>query len=121
MKEARSARSRARTAFRRTVSKSKGIHPVAVAKTVSDYLGGEGVIAVDGGDCQSWTDLSSEVRKPGHYLKGGPLGCMGVGVPFALGAKVAFPEKPVALVTGDGAVAMNFMEMETAVRHSIRL
>ena len=119
MKEARSSRSRARAAFRRTVSRSKGIHPAAVAKTVSDYLGGEGIIAVDGGDCQSWTDLSCEVRKPGHYLKGGPLGCMGVGVPFALGAKVAFPEKPVALVTGDGAVAMNFMEMETAVRHSI--
>ena len=119
MKEARSARSRARAAFRRTVAASRGIHPASVARAVSDYLGGEGIIAVDGGDCQSWTDLSCEVNRPGHYLKGGPLGCMGVGVPFAMGAKVAFPEKPVVLVSGDGAVAMNFMEMETAVRHSI--
>jgi len=119
IKEARASRSRASAAFRRTVSVSKGIHPAVVAKAVSDYLGGEGIIAVDGGDCQSWTDLSCEVKNPGHYLKGGPLGCMGVGVPFALGAKVAFPEKPVALLTGDGAAAMNFMEMETAVRHSI--
>ncbi|MCY4262935.1 MAG: thiamine pyrophosphate-binding protein [Candidatus Dadabacteria bacterium] len=119
MKEAHSLRSRATSAFRRTVTGSRGIHPSTVAKTVSDYLEGEGIIAVDGGDCQSWTDLSCEVKNPGHYLKGGPLGCMGVGIPFALGAKVAFPEKPVVLVSGDGAVAMNFMEMETAVRHSI--
>ncbi len=119
VKAARFAMSRARGAFRREISASEGIHPATVARAVSDYLNGDGIIAVDGGDCQSWTDLSCEVKKPGHYLKGGPLGCMGVGVPFALGAKAAFPEKPVALISGDGAVAMNFMEMETAVRHSI--
>ena len=117
LEEASSARSRSRAAFAGAVSGGEGIHPAAVARAVSGLLGGEGIIAVDGGDCQSWTDLSCEVRRPGHYLKGGPLGCMGVGVPFALGAKVAFPEKPVALVTGDGAAAMNFMEMDTAVRH----
>ena len=53
------------------------------------------------------------------YVKGGPLGCMGVGVPFALGSKVAFPERQVALITGDGAIGMNLMEFETAVRHKI--
>lgn len=115
--EAVSAGSRSRAAFAEAVSGGEGIHPAAVARAVCGVLGGEGIIAVDGGDCQSWTDLSCEVLGPGRYLKGGPLGCMGVGVPFALGAKVAFPEKPVALVTGDGAAAMNFMEMETAVRH----
>lgn len=115
--EAASAGSRSRAAFAEAVSGGEGIHPAAVARAVCGVLGGEGIIAVDGGDCQSWTDLSCEVLGPGRYLKGGPLGCMGVGVPFALGAKVAFPEKPVALVTGDGAAAMNFMEMETAVRH----
>ena len=102
MKDARSFRSRARAAFRRTVSKSNGIHPAAVAKTVSDYLGGEGIIAVDGGDCQSWTDLSCEVKAPGHYLKGGPLGCMGVGVPFALGRRWPFPKSPWRSLPGTG-------------------
>lgn len=100
-------------------SRKKTIHPVRVAKEVSDYLEGKGIIAVDGGDSQSWIDVTSEVNEPGGYLKGGPLGCMGVGIPFALGAKVARPDKKVVLVTGDGAVAMNFMEMETAVRHKI--
>ena len=44
---------------------------------------------------------------------------MGVGVPFAIGAKTACPEKDVVLITGDGAVGMNFMEFETAIRHKI--
>ncbi len=117
--EAQGFTARARKDFQKVVNSSTGIHPAQVARTVSDYLEREGIVVVDGGDSQSWTDLSCEVKNPGHYIKGGPLGCMGVGVPFALGAKTAFPEKKVILVTGDGAVAMNFMEMESAVRHSL--
>ena len=44
---------------------------------------------------------------------------MGVGVPFAIGSKVAFPERQVALISGDGAIGMNLMEFETAVKHKI--
>ncbi|MFI5323939.1 MAG: thiamine pyrophosphate-binding protein [Thermodesulfobacteriota bacterium] len=95
------------------------IHPVRVAKAVEDVLGEEGMLVIDGGDTQAWTDGNYMVRRPGHYVKGGPLGCMGVGVPFAIGAKVARPEKQVALISGDGAVGMNFMEFETAIRHGI--
>ena len=107
--------------FSKTVlnSRKKAIHPAKVAKVVSDFLGEDGIAVVDGGDCQSWTDTTFEVNNPGHYVKGGPLGCMGVGIPFALGTKVANPDKIVALITGDGAVAMNFMEIETAVKHNL--
>jgi acetolactate synthase-1/2/3 large subunit len=101
--------------------KSSGvpIHPVRVAKAVEDVIGEEGILVIDGGDTQAWTDGHYRVRRPGHYVKGGPLGCMGVGVPFAIGAKVASPEKQVALITGDGALGMNFMEFETALRHKL--
>ena len=102
----------------RTSSKTP-IHPVRVAKAVEEVMGEEGILVIDGGDTQAWTDGSYRVRRPGHYVKGGPLGCMGVGVPFAMGAKVARPDKQVALITGDGAVGMNFMEFETALRHKI--
>jgi len=107
--------------FSKTVlnSRKKAIHPAKVAKVVSDFLGEDGIAVVDGGDCQSWTDTTFEVNNPGHYVKGGPLGCMGVGIPFALGTKAANPDKIVALITGDGAVAMNFMEIETAVKHNL--
>lgn len=95
------------------------IHPVRVAKAVEDVAGEEGILVIDGGDTQAWTDGNYRVRRPGHYVKGGPLGCMGVGVPFAVGAKVARPDKQVALISGDGAMGMNFMEFETAIRHKI--
>jgi len=94
-------------------------HPVRVAKAVEDVTGGEAILVVDGGDCQAWTDTNYRVKHPSHYVKGGLLGCMGVGVPFAIGAKTARPEKQVILLTGDGAVGMNFMEFETAIRHEI--
>jgi len=100
-------------------SRKKMIHPAKVAHVVSELLGDEGIIVVDGGDSQSWTDTTCTVNTPGHYIKGGPLGCMGVGIPFALGTKVAKPDKRVCLITGDGAAAMNFMEFETAMRHKI--
>ncbi|HEY7534376.1 MAG TPA: thiamine pyrophosphate-binding protein, partial [Thermodesulfobacteriota bacterium] len=95
------------------------IHALRVIKEVEDILGEDGILAIDGGDTQVWADTTFRVRKPGHYVKGGPLGCMGVGVPFAIGAKVAYPEKQVALISGDGAIGMNFMEFETALRHKI--
>ncbi len=100
-------------------SDKRPIHPVRVAKAVEEVLGEEGIVVIDGGDTQAWTDGHYMVRRPGHYVKGGPLGCMGVGVPFAIGAKVACPDKPVALISGDGAIGMNFMEFETAIRHKI--
>lgn len=100
-------------------SNKKPIHPVRVGHAVQEVLGGDGILVIDGGDTQAWTDGHYSVKTPGHYVKGGPLGCMGVGVPFAIGTKVARPEKQVALITGDGAVGMNFMEFETAIRHKI--
>ena len=95
------------------------IHALRVIKEVEEMLGEDGMLVIDGGDTQAWTDGTYRVRKPGHYVKGGPLGCMGVGVPFAIGTKVACPEKQVALISGDGAIGMNFMEFETAIRHKI--
>ncbi len=100
-------------------SRKKAVHPAKVAKVVSDLVKNDGIAVVDGGDCQSWTDVTYQVENPGHYIKGGPLGCMGVGIPFALGTKAANPDKNVVLITGDGAAAMNFMEIETAVKHHL--
>lgn len=100
-------------------SNKKPIHPVRVARAVEEVLGGGGILVIDGGDTQAWADGHYRVITPGHYVKGGPLGCMGVGVPFAIGTKVARPDKQVALITGDGAVGMNFMEFETAIRHKL--
>ena len=98
---------------------SKPMHVLRVVKAVEDVLGSNCMLCIDGGDTQAWTDSSYIVKNAGNYVKGGPLGCMGVGVPFAIGSKVAFPERQVVLISGDGAVGMNLMEFESAVRHNI--
>ncbi len=100
-------------------SRRRPIHPVRVVKAVEDVLPRDGVVVVDGGETQVWTDTTYRVLKPGGYVKGGPLGCMGVGVPFAVGAKAALPDAPVLLLSGDGAIGMNLMEFETALRHDL--
>ena len=100
-------------------SNNKPLHVLSVVNAVENVLDGNGMICIDGGDTQAWTDSSYITTKPGRYVKGGPLGCMGVGVPFALGSKIAYPERDVVLISGDGAIGMNLMEFETAVRHNI--
>ncbi|MGI9558625.1 MAG: thiamine pyrophosphate-binding protein [Thermodesulfobacteriota bacterium] len=100
-------------------TKKGAIHPVSVVEAINKIAPPETVFVPDGGDSQAWTDAVCRVEIPSGYVKGGPLGCMGVGLPFALGAKAARPENPVILITGDGALGMNFMEFETAVRHKL--
>jgi len=55
---------------------------------------------------------------PASRLNAGTNGCIGVGIPFAVGAKIARPDVPVVSVNGDCAFGFNGMEMETAVRHN---
>jgi acetolactate synthase-1/2/3 large subunit len=54
------------------------------------------------------------------YLDAGAFGCLGVGVPYANAASLAFPGRQVVCVTGDGAYGLNAMEIDTAVRHGAR-
>lgn len=54
------------------------------------------------------------------YMDAGAFGCLGVGVPFAIAAALAFPQRQVICVTGDGAYGFNAMEIDTAVRHNAR-
>jgi acetolactate synthase-1/2/3 large subunit len=49
----------------------------------------------------------------------GYLGCLGTGMPFAIAAKVAHPERPVLCIVGDGSVGLNFAEFDTMVRHRL--
>jgi acetolactate synthase-1/2/3 large subunit len=76
-------------------------------------------LAVDGGDTFVWAELALEARKPGRYLGHGYLGCLGIGLAFALAAKLAHPDEPAVLLTGDGSVGLNFTEFDTAVRHNL--
>ena len=93
------------------------IHPLRLAKEVRDAIGRDTILVVDGHEILNFSRQTIPSYLPGHRLNSGPFGTMGVGVPFAVGAKVAAPDKQVVLVEGDGSFGMNGMEIDTAVRH----
>ena len=96
------------------------IHPARLAREIDLFLDREDDIVVgDGGDTQVWMGMFRTVRKEGHYLESGLYGCLGVGIPYAIAAKLLYPQKRVLNIIGDGSVGFNFMEFETAIRKKI--
>jgi acetolactate synthase-1/2/3 large subunit len=95
------------------------IHPLRLCKEVRDVIDRDAIVTIDGNEILHYGRQSIPVYYPGHRLNSGPSGCMGVGLPYAIGAKVAKPEVQVVAVHGDGSLGMNLMDFDTAVRHDI--
>lgn len=117
-----SASANRRDAFDEPASRNVApIHQARLAREIADACGHDAVIVADGGETSQWMADQAVVEEPGHYLSHGYLGCLGVGLPFGLAAKVAHPDKPVVAVLGDGSAGLNIAEFDTAVRHHIPL
>ncbi len=95
------------------------IHPLRLCKEVRDFLKRDAILVVDGQEILNFGRQSIPTYVPGHRLNSGAFGCMGVGLPFGVGAKVAKPDTQVLVLHGDGSYGMNAMEIDTAVRHRI--
>src|SRR5580704_1473774 len=95
------------------------IHPLRLCDEVANFMRRDAILVVDGQEILNYGRQSMPTFVPGHRLNSGPFGTMGVGLPFALGAKLAKPDKQVIAVHGDGSFGMNGLELDTAVRHSI--
>ena len=94
------------------------MHPNRIFAAIRELgLGEEAIAVADGGDLLSFARTG---LPPATYLDSGALGCLGVGVPFAIAAALAHPDRPVVAVNGDGAFSHNAMEVDTAVRHGAR-
>lgn len=103
---------------RQIVGADGKIHPRVIFDAI-EHTADPGYIGVaDGGDLLSFarTGLRSEI-----YMDAGAFGCLGVGVPFAIAAALAMPERQVISVNGDGAFGINAMEIDTAVRHGAKV
>lgn len=74
----------------------------------------EAVVVTDVGQHQMWTAQAYPFRRPRQWLTSGGLGTMGFGVPAAIGAALAEPERTVVCFTGDGSLLMNIQELATA-------
>jgi acetolactate synthase-1/2/3 large subunit len=95
------------------------IHPLRLAKEINDFLTEDTIFIGDGGDVVTISANVIQPRKPGHWLDPGPLGTLGVGMPFAIAAKVALPHKEALVLFGDGAFGFNGFEYDTAVRFNL--
>ena len=97
------------------------IHPLRLLSEVAKFVDRDTVVCVDGGDMAVWGNLALPAMGPGQFLSlvSSIYGCLGVGVPYAIAAKLAHPEKQVILTTGDGSIGLTMMEFDTAMRHNI--
>ncbi|HEU0062396.1 MAG TPA: thiamine pyrophosphate-binding protein [Hyphomicrobiaceae bacterium] len=95
------------------------IHPLRLCEEINNFIDRDAILVVDGQEVLNFGRQSMQTHSPGHRLNSGPFGTMGVGLPFALGAKLAKPDKQVVCLHGDGSFGLNAMELDTAVRHKL--
>jgi thiamine pyrophosphate-dependent acetolactate synthase large subunit-like protein len=100
-------------------SEDTPIHPLRLCKEVRDFLKRDAILVVDGQEILNYGRQSIPTYVPGHRLNSGAFGCMGVGLPFGVGAKIARPNTQVVVLHGDGSFGINAMEIDTAVRHKV--
>ena len=95
------------------------IKPQQAIETISRLTPADAIVATDVGQHQMWTAQFYAFQTPRTFLTSGGLGTMGYGLPAAIGAQVALPERQVVLVAGDGSIQMNIQELATAVHNKI--
>lgn len=95
------------------------IKPQFVIQKLRELSNPDAIVATDVGQHQMWTAQFFGFREPRTLLSSGGLGTMGFGLPAAMGAQAAFPERQVIAVCGDGGFQMNLQEMATLVQNRL--
>ena len=95
------------------------IMPQAVIEAVSRLADDDTIVVTDVGQHQMWAAQFFKARRPRQFLTSGGLGTMGYGLPAAIGAKLAYPDRQVVLFTGDGSIMMNCQEFATAADYGV--
>ncbi len=95
------------------------IKPQFVVEKIYELTKGEAIISSEVGQNQMWTAQYYRFDRPRTFLTSGGLGTMGYGFPAAIGAQVAFPDRLVIDIAGDGSIQMNIQELATAVQHRL--
>jgi acetolactate synthase-1/2/3 large subunit len=112
---------RARQVRERGAIAGAPMHPGRLVAEVAAALPPDAVVCVDAGELALWAVDALEARRPGslHLSLNSALGALGMGVPWAVGAKSAHPDRPVLALVGDGSFGLSAMELDTAARHGL--
>jgi acetolactate synthase-1/2/3 large subunit len=106
--------------FDQAIAKHDGpIHPARMVHDISQALDKDAIVVADGGETSAWMGGAWTARQPGSFLSHGYLGCLGVGLPFAMAAKAAHPDRQVFCIIGDGSAGLNFAEFHSATKNNL--
>jgi acetolactate synthase-1/2/3 large subunit len=97
------------------------LKPQYVVEEIYNLTKGDAIITTEVGQNQMWAAQWYKYNHPRTFISSGGLGTMGFGFPAAMGAKVAYPEKLVFDIAGDGSIQMNIQELATCVENKIHV
>ncbi|MGZ4936737.1 MAG: thiamine pyrophosphate-dependent enzyme, partial [Halobacteriota archaeon] len=100
-------------------SDRKPIHPLRLIRDVRAFFPRAAICVVDGGNTAVWAHYLNRVYAPRSFLLAADSGHLGTGLPYAIGAKLARPDRMVYAICGDGAFGLNIQELETAARQKL--
>jgi acetolactate synthase-1/2/3 large subunit len=95
------------------------IKPQFVVEKLYELTKGRAIITTEVGQNQMWAAQYYHFDSPNAFITSGGLGCMGFGLPAAIGAQIAHPEMLVVDIAGDGSIQMNIQEMATATQYNL--
>jgi len=95
------------------------IKPQYVVEKLWEVTRGDAYVTSDVGQHQMWAAQYYRFDKPRRWINSGGLGTMGVGLPYAMGCKFAFPDADVACITGEGSIQMNIQELSTCKQYHL--
>jgi acetolactate synthase-1/2/3 large subunit len=95
------------------------INHYRLGRAIAEAIDDDTIVIGDGGDCVALGAKVIPRSKPGTWLDPGPLGCLGVGAPFAIAAKKLYPDRKVLVLSGDGSFGLNGFDFETCVRFKL--
>jgi acetolactate synthase I/II/III large subunit len=95
------------------------MHPMRVYRELREVLDRNAIVIGDGGDFVSYAGRVIDSYEPGCWMDPGPYGCLGAGPGQAIGARIAHPNRQIALLLGDGAFGFSGLEFDTMARHGL--
>lgn len=95
------------------------IKPQYVIEKLYEVTEGDAYVTSDVGQHQMWAAQYYPFSKPRRWINSGGLGTMGVGLPYAMGVQLAYPEAKVVCVTGEGSIQMNIQELSTCLQEKL--
>ena len=95
------------------------VKPQHVIETIAEHTREDAIVAVDVGQHQMWTAQFYNLKQPRTWLSSSGLGTMGYGFPAAMGAQMAFPNRQVVAIVGDGGFQMTLNDLATVVQYRV--